>query len=96
MGGLDQLATAFGSMMLRVGVLAAAIVTIWQFFKVIIAGKGAGTALVQACITLLIAGVALAALANPIETWSIFYLLGTTIYRAVFDAVQGALNAGQL
>ena len=86
MAGFEQLATSLGSFMFRAGAVAAAVVCMWQFFKVILAGQGAERALMQACLTLVVAGVALAALANPLQTWSIFALLGATIYQAVFAA----------
>ena len=91
MAGLEQLGQSFTDILLRVGGFAAVVLTAWTAFKVLIAGQGAERALRSGVITLLIASVALAALANPGATWSLFALLGGSIFGAVREAVQAAI-----
>ena len=65
MAGLEQLGQSFTDVLVRLGGIAAVILTAWTSFKVLIAGGGAERALRSGVITLLIAAVVLAALANP-------------------------------
>ena len=67
------------------------VLTAWTAFKVLIAGGGAERALRSGIVTLLIAAIALAALANPGATWSLFAVLGGSIFSAVREAVQTAV-----
>ena len=76
MAGLEQLGQSFTEILVRVGGFAAPILTGWTAFKVLIAGGGAERALRSGIVTLLIAAVALAALANPGATWALFAGLG--------------------
>ena len=89
MAALEQLGQSFTEILLKVGGFAAVVLTAWTAFKVLIAGGGAERALRSGIITLLIAAIALAALANPGATWALFALLG----GAVFDAVREAVNS---
>jgi hypothetical protein len=91
MAGLEQLGQSFTDVLVRVGGVAAIILTAWTAFKVLIAGQGAERALRSGIITLLIAAVALSALANPAATWGLFATLGRSIFDAVRDAVQTAV-----
>ena len=91
MAGLEQLGQSFTDILVKVGGVAAVILTAWTAFKVLIAGGGAERALRSGIVTLLIAAVALSALANPGATWSLFAALGQSIFAAVRDAVQAAV-----
>ena len=91
MSGLEQLGQSFTEVLVRLGGIAAVILTAWTSFKVLIAGGGAERALRSGIITLLIAAVALAALANPGATWGLFADLGRSIFGAVRDAVQSSV-----
>jgi hypothetical protein len=91
MAGLEQLGQSFTEILLRVGGFAAVVLTAWTAFKVLIAGGGAERALRSGIVTLLIAAIALAALANPGATWSLFAMLGGSIFSAVREAVQTAV-----
>jgi hypothetical protein len=92
MAGLEQLGQSFTDVLVKVGGVAAVILTAWTAFKVLIAGGGAERALRSGIVTLLIAAVALAALANPGATWGLFAVLGRSIFDAVRDAVQTAVT----
>jgi hypothetical protein len=91
MAGLEQLGRAVADVLVRLGGIAALILTAWVSFKVLIAGGGAERALRSGIVTLLIAAVALAALANPGATWGVFAGLGRLIFDAVRDAVQASV-----
>jgi hypothetical protein len=92
MAGLEQLGQSFTEILLRVGGFAAVVLTGWTAFKVLIAGGGAERALRSGIITLLIAAIALAALANPGATWGLFAMLGGAVFEAVREAVQTAVR----
>jgi hypothetical protein len=74
-----------------VGGFVAVVLTAWTAFKVLIAGGGAERALRSGIITLLVAAIALAALANPGATWGLFATLGGAVFEAVREAVSSAV-----
>ena len=91
MAGLEQLGNSFVQVLVRLGGVAAVVLTAWVAFKVLIAGGGAERALRQGVVTLLIAAIALAALGNPGATWGLFASLGGAVFVAVTDAVRASL-----
>jgi len=91
MAGLEQLGNSFVQVLVRLGGVAAVVLTAWVAFKVLIAGGGAERALRQGVVTLLIAAIALAALGNPGATWGLFASLGGAVFGAVTDAVRASL-----
>jgi hypothetical protein len=91
MAGLEQLGQSFADVLVKLGGVAALVLTAWTAFKVLVAGGGAERALRSGVVTLLIAAVALAALANPGATWGLFAGLGRLVFDAVRDAVQASV-----
>jgi hypothetical protein len=91
MAGLEQLGRSVTEVLVRVGGVAALVLTAWTAFKVLLAGGGAERALRQGIVTLLVAAIALAALGNPGATWGLFAALGGAIFTAVADAVRSAV-----
>ena len=92
MAGLEQLGNSFAQVLVRLGGVAALVLTAWVCFKVLVAGGGAERALRQGVVTLLVAAIALAALGNPGATWGIFASLGGAVFVAVADAVKTSLG----
>jgi hypothetical protein len=91
MAGLEQLGRSFAEVLVRLGGVAALVLTAWVCFKVLVAGGGAERALRQGIVTLLVAAIALAALGNPGATWGMFSSLGSAVFAAVTEAVRSSL-----
>jgi len=89
--GLEQLGRSVTEASVRLGGVAALVLTAWTAFKVLLAFGNPERALRQGIVTLLVAAIALAALGNPAATWGLFAALGGAVFTAVSDAVRSAV-----
>jgi uncharacterized membrane protein YdfJ with MMPL/SSD domain len=90
-GGLTQLGTAVARALGTLGGVVVLVVVCWQCFKVLLSGSD--RALLQAGKTLLVVGIALAALSQPLVVLDLTKLLGQAIWGALADAVRASLAA---